>query len=58
MNEAKSELSQEDLDAMRILQRCEVRLNNHKQAISELNFAKLQFTSQLESRMAKQQDYC
>ena len=42
MIKAKSELGQQDLDAMRALQRCEVRLNHHKQALQENNYAKLE----------------
>ena len=57
MNEAKSELNQDDLNSMRMLQRCEVKQNHYKQALSELNFAKHELTGQLNTRQAKQESY-
>ena len=44
LDEARSELANADLEAMRTLQKCEIRLNHHKQALSELGFAKLELT--------------
>lgn len=57
MTEKKAELSQSDLNAMRVLQQCEMRLSQHKQVISELNFANMQLCSQLDSRQIKEQEY-
>lgn len=57
MIEAKAELNQNDLNANIKMQKCEVRLNQHKQAISELKFANLQLVGQLQSRQAKEQEY-
>mmetsp|Transcript_42074 Transcript_42074/g.55427 ORF Transcript_42074/g.55427 Transcript_42074/m.55427 type:complete len:83 (+) Transcript_42074:1735-1983(+) len=57
MSNTKSELTSEDLEAMRNLQRSETRLERLKASASELNFARMEIEGQITTREAKEKDY-
>ena len=50
MVDAKSDLTQTDLDAMRSLQKSETHLQHLKQSLSELNFARMNIEGQVSTR--------
>ena len=57
LQNAKVELAQSDLEAMRELQKSETRLQQLKQQLSETGFAKMNIDAQLSTRSAKEEEY-